>query len=63
MKRGAVNKAESRLVPVWFPEELIPHIDDAVKRLDTDRSKFIRNAVREKMRRSGVACLNAKEGK
>lgn len=54
MKRGAVRKKESRLVPVWFPEKVLPFLDDAVQRLDTDRSKFIRNAVREKMRRAGI---------
>lgn len=54
MKRGAIKRKNSRLVLVWFPHSLIPLIDDAVDKLDTDRSKFIRNAVREKMARAGV---------
>lgn len=54
MKRGAVRKATSKLVLVWFPDSILPLIDDAVRKLDTDRSKFIRNAVREAMARAGV---------
>lgn len=53
MKRGSVKKAGSRLVNVYFPEAVLPVIDEAVKELDTDRSKFIRKAVREKLERSG----------
>jgi metal-responsive CopG/Arc/MetJ family transcriptional regulator len=39
---------------VWFPQTLLPLIDSAVCRLDTDRSKFIRNACREKAARAGI---------
>jgi metal-responsive CopG/Arc/MetJ family transcriptional regulator len=49
MKRGAVSKSQCKLVGIWFPLELLPVIDDAVQREDTDRSKFVRNAVREKL--------------
>jgi len=59
MKRGAVTKTNARQILVWFPNQLIPLIDQAVDRLDTDRSKFIRNAVREKMERSGIAIKEA----
>ena len=55
MKRRRSKRKPSKLVMVWFPKSLIPFMDDAVTLLDTDRSKFIRNAVREKMARAGVA--------
>jgi metal-responsive CopG/Arc/MetJ family transcriptional regulator len=54
MKRGATSKSSSRLVNIWIPTGLIPIIDDAVKRDDTDRSKYIRNAIREKLERAGI---------
>jgi hypothetical protein len=60
MKRGTVKKSASRLVPVWFPLALLPHLDAAIHTLDTDRSKFIRTAVREKIVRAGVRPLDAK---
>lgn len=49
MKRGSVKKEQRRLINVYFPEDAVPKIDEAVKHLDTDRSKFIRSAVREKL--------------
>lgn len=54
MKRGAVRKQDSRLVTVWVPERLVPFIDKGVAKEDSDRSKFIRNAIREKLERAGV---------
>lgn len=54
MKRGAVTKDESRLMTVWVPEALLPLIDRGVRKLDTDRSKFVRVAIREKLLRSGI---------
>jgi metal-responsive CopG/Arc/MetJ family transcriptional regulator len=55
MKRGAVTKKEARLITVWLPLVLIPYIDLAVVRNDTDRAKYIRQAIREKLSREGVA--------
>lgn len=49
MKRGAVHKTKSRAVIVWFPPELLAGLDAAVQRNDSDRSKLIRLAVREKI--------------
>lgn len=54
MKRGAVQKSNSRMVTLWMPTELIPVIDEAAAAEDTDRSKFIRRAVREKIDRQGT---------
>jgi metal-responsive CopG/Arc/MetJ family transcriptional regulator len=51
MKRGAVTKSEAKLVNVWMPIQLIPILDRAAKAEDSDRSKFIRNAIREKIAR------------
>lgn len=49
--RGAVKKSEARLVAVWVPDLLVHALDEAVRSLDTDRSKYIRAALREKIRR------------
>lgn len=42
------------MVNVWIPEVLLPVIDRAVVVHDTDRSKYIRQAIREKLRREGA---------
>jgi len=49
MKRGSIQKKRSKAVIVWFPIELIAGMDTAVQMHDSDRSKFIRTAVREKI--------------
>ncbi len=53
MKRG-IKKTECVLINVWVPKVLVPTIDEAVVMEDSDRSKFIRNAVREKIRKVGL---------
>lgn len=49
MRRGAVTNAESEFVGTWIPKDLIKEIDEAVRSLDVDRSKFLRAACREKL--------------
>lgn len=51
MKRGATTKDERKLINVWVPVPLLNILDDCIKAEDTDRAKFIRGAVREKIRR------------
>jgi len=59
MKRGAIKKSECRLITIWFPAPILPILDIAIQRLDTDRSKFIRIAVREKLARAGIPVAEA----
>lgn len=47
--RGLIRKDRAKAVLVYFPEEMMPIIDKAVRLHDLDRSKFIRAAVREKL--------------
>lgn len=54
MKRGAYKKEDSKQIPLWVPEEMVPLLDEGVKLEDSDRSKFIRNAIREKLARHGI---------
>jgi hypothetical protein len=54
MQRGAVTKEQAKLVNVWFPIPLLTALDVGVRIEDSDRAKFIRNAVREKAKRMGV---------
>jgi|GEM_PF-3367806 len=46
-----VTKGNAKPVIIYFPDEVLPVIAAAVCELDTDRSKFIRLAVREKLSR------------
>lgn len=46
-KRGSVTKAGSQLVAVWLPNDLCARLDELVRRNDTDRSKLIRQAIRQ----------------
>lgn len=43
----------STLITLWVPNPYVPVIKSAVKRKDTDRSKWIREAMREKAEREG----------
>jgi len=38
-------------IGAWVPSTVITAIDQAVKRLDSDRSKFLRKALEEKIRK------------
>jgi metal-responsive CopG/Arc/MetJ family transcriptional regulator len=51
MRRGAVRKKGSTLVTVWFPTHVAEAVQEAIVRTDSDRSKYIRSAVREKLLR------------
>lgn len=51
MKRGHIRRKESEFIGLWVPKPLVNLLDNGVRRLDTDRSKFIRQAVREKVSR------------
>lgn len=57
MKRGAVTKKTSELVSVWVPFQLVDGLMRAVVINDTDRSKFIRAALREKLHREKIPVL------
>lgn len=61
MTRGSVTKDESKLLTVWVPTELFPLLDDGVKIEDSDRSKFVRNAIREKLARMNLVGIKAKK--
>lgn len=54
MRRGLVTKKKSKLLTIWVPESLVPLIDRGVALTDSDRSKFVRNALRDKLRRLGL---------
>ena len=49
MKRGLVTKSKAQPVAVWLPDALKAQLDLAVQSTDTDRSKLIRMALREKL--------------
>ncbi len=45
----------SHLVTLWVPKPLAEAITTAAAQQDTDRSKWIRDAMREKARRQRIA--------
>lgn len=45
----APAKGKFRAVMVYFPQELIPLLDAAVVKTESNRSKFIRQAIQEKL--------------
>jgi len=50
MKRGISDrKATSKPILVWFPKTLVEGMNKAVVEKELSRSKFIRDAVREKL--------------
>jgi metal-responsive CopG/Arc/MetJ family transcriptional regulator len=51
MKRGSGKKPKGRLLAVWVPGTLMPPLDAGARKEDSDRSKFVRNAIREKLAR------------
>jgi metal-responsive CopG/Arc/MetJ family transcriptional regulator len=53
MKRGSGKKPKGKLLAVWVPKKLLPSLDRGARKEDSDRSKFIRNAIREKLARQG----------
>ena len=57
MKRGTVTKKEARLLTAWVPTPMFAAVDDAVRAEDTDRSKFVRSAIKEKLARMTPASL------
>ena len=54
MSTTAATKSNSRQILVLIPEPVVVVVDRVVQRLDLDRSKFIRAAIREKLERNGV---------
>jgi len=54
MKRCAGKKNETALLTLWVPKDYFPLIARGVRINDTDRSKFVRAAIREKLARHGV---------
>ncbi len=61
MKRGAINTKDSTFIGFWIQKPLLRLIDQGVVQADSDRSKFLRAAVREKLSRR--AATNGKAAK
>jgi len=61
MNRGSITKGEAKMLTVWVPKELFPLIDQGVAVEDSDRSKFVRNAIREKLARISLIGIKSKE--
>jgi metal-responsive CopG/Arc/MetJ family transcriptional regulator len=55
MKRGSGKKPKGKLLAVWVPRGLLPRLDQGARKEDSDRSKFVRNAIREKLARQGAS--------
>jgi len=53
-KRGACPKRSSTPVSIPIPRAWEPSMNSAIAKLDTDRSKLVRMALREKLERMGI---------
>lgn len=42
------------MVALWVPKPLVTALDKGVRKMDSDRSKFIRAALREKLQREQI---------
>jgi len=51
----AVSKESAKAVLVYFPEAVVNAVDRIVVSEDTDRSKWIRKAIREALQRRNTA--------
>ncbi len=49
--RGPISASSNKFIGTWMPLTLVEKIDGAVDGSDSDRSKFLRAAVREKLER------------
>jgi metal-responsive CopG/Arc/MetJ family transcriptional regulator len=61
MTRGTVKTKEAEMVAVWLPKPLAAALDVGVQKTDSDRSKFIRAALREKIERDALKSTPAPE--
>jgi metal-responsive CopG/Arc/MetJ family transcriptional regulator len=52
MKRSG-KRRKGKLLSVWVSAKLLPRLDEGAKREDSGRSKFVRNAIREKLSQQG----------
>ncbi len=48
MKRSG-KRQKGKLLSVWVSAALLTRLDEGAKREGSDRSKFVRNAIREKL--------------
>lgn len=49
----------TKLLTVWLEPHEVAAVDQVTKREDSDRSKFARTAIREKLARAGVKTAKA----
>ena len=55
MKRDTVKRKGKKQILVWVPEHMIPAMKKAVAlNEDSDRSKFVRGAIRKELSRHGI---------
>jgi hypothetical protein len=55
MRRGAVRNGDRVFIGAWLPLQMVQALDEAVTTLDSDRSKIIRDALKEKVQKLGAA--------
>ena len=54
MNRNTAKKKTNKLLTVWIPDSLHHTLARGAAKEDSDKSKFVRNAIREKLARNGV---------
>lgn len=58
-KKMKTTKANSRLMNLLVPKGLLAVVDSAADSKDTDRAKWVRDAIREKLEREGSVFVSS----
>jgi metal-responsive CopG/Arc/MetJ family transcriptional regulator len=61
MKRANSRKRRKKFLGIWVPDELLAVLDKAVEICDTDRSKLVRHALKEKVLKTNSAATPPKD--
>jgi hypothetical protein len=54
MRKREIKRPGSRLLAVWIPRHLQAPLASGTEKMATDKSKFVRTAIREKLARHGT---------
>ncbi len=49
LKRGAHKRGDCVFIGAWVPSVMVDKIDGVITTIDSDRSKFLREALKEKV--------------
>ncbi len=57
-RKKKTRKTGEKFIGGWIDDRLHALVEEAIRNNDTDRSKFLRKAIREKLARDETALVN-----